>query len=58
MSHDDTLTPDEQAMFAEAAERFEDYDYIGVFDADAPHGPETLVKLPARYMSIICYPQG
>ena len=28
------------------------------FDADAPHGPETLVKLPARYMSIICYPQG
>jgi transcriptional regulator with XRE-family HTH domain len=28
------------------------------FDADAPHGPETLVKLPARYMSIISYPQG
>ena len=28
------------------------------FDADAPHGPETLVSLPARYLSIISYPQG
>jgi len=28
------------------------------FDADAPHGPEVLVKLPARYLSVICYPQG
>ena len=27
------------------------------FDADAPHGPEKLVKLPAKYLSIICYPQ-
>lgn len=27
------------------------------FDADAPHGPEELVKLPARYLSIISYPQ-
>ncbi|MCE7028067.1 helix-turn-helix domain-containing protein [Jiella avicenniae] len=27
------------------------------FDADAPHGPEELVALPARYLSIICYPQ-
>ncbi|UJW77787.1 helix-turn-helix domain-containing protein [Rhizobium sp. SL42] len=27
------------------------------FDADAPHGPEELVKLPARYLSIIAYPQ-
>jgi transcriptional regulator with XRE-family HTH domain len=27
------------------------------FDADAPHGPDGLVKLPARYLSIICYPQ-
>ena len=26
------------------------------FDADAPHGPETLHKLPARYLSIISYP--
>jgi transcriptional regulator with XRE-family HTH domain len=26
------------------------------FDADAPHGPEQLVKLPARYLSIISYP--
>nr|WP_299496994.1 helix-turn-helix domain-containing protein [uncultured Rhizobium sp.] len=26
------------------------------FDADAPHGPEELVKLPARYLSIIAYP--
>lgn len=28
------------------------------FDADAPHGPEVLEKLPARYLSIICYPQA
>lgn len=28
------------------------------FDADAPHGPERLVKLPARYLSIISYPQN
>ena len=27
------------------------------FDADAPHGPEDLVRLPARYLSIISYPQ-
>lgn len=27
------------------------------FDADAPHGPEELARLPARYLSIICYPQ-
>ncbi len=27
------------------------------FDADAPHGPEVLTRLPARYLSIICYPQ-
>ena len=27
------------------------------FDADAPHGPERLVTLPARYLSVICYPQ-
>lgn len=26
------------------------------FDADAPHGPEQLLKLPARYLSIISYP--
>jgi transcriptional regulator with XRE-family HTH domain len=26
------------------------------FDADAPHGPELLVALPARYLSIIAYP--
>lgn len=25
------------------------------FDADAPHGPEVLVSLPARYLSIISY---
>jgi transcriptional regulator with XRE-family HTH domain len=25
------------------------------FDADAPHGPEELVDLPARYLSIISY---
>ena len=27
------------------------------FDADAPHGPEILEKLPARYLSVISYPQ-
>jgi transcriptional regulator with XRE-family HTH domain len=27
------------------------------FDADAPHGPDGLVELPARYLSIISYPQ-
>ncbi|WP_299375551.1 XRE family transcriptional regulator [uncultured Tateyamaria sp.] len=27
------------------------------FDADAPHGPAKLVTLPARYLSIISYPQ-
>ncbi|GAB5439365.1 MAG: XRE family transcriptional regulator [Falsiruegeria mediterranea] len=27
------------------------------FDADAPHGPERLVTLPARYLSVISYPQ-
>ena len=25
------------------------------FDADAPHGPEVYDRLPARYLSIICY---
>lgn len=28
------------------------------FDADAPHGPEVLRSLPARYLSIISYPQS
>ena len=28
------------------------------FDADAPHGPEELKKLPIRYLSIISYPEG
>ncbi len=28
------------------------------FDADSPHGPEQLVTLPARYLSIISYPQN
>jgi transcriptional regulator with XRE-family HTH domain len=28
------------------------------FDADAPHGPKNLVKLPALFLSIISYPQG
>ena len=27
------------------------------FDANAPHGPDGLVALPARYLSIISYPQ-
>ena len=29
-----------------------------LFDADAPHGPEKLNKLPARYLSVISYPQA
>lgn len=28
------------------------------FDADAPHGPDNLVELPARYLSVISYPQS
>ena len=27
------------------------------FDADAPHGPVNLLKLPAKYLSVISYPQ-
>lgn len=29
-----------------------------IFDADAPHGPEDLITLPIRYLSIITYPQS
>lgn len=29
-----------------------------LFDADSPHGPEQLLELPARYLSIISYPQA
>ncbi len=28
------------------------------FDADAPHGPEELRRLPIRFLSIISYPRG
>jgi len=28
------------------------------FDADVPHGPETLDSLPINFLSIIVYPQG
>ena len=28
-----------------------------IFDADSPHGPEVLRELPARYLSVISYPQ-
>ena len=28
------------------------------FDADAPHGPDKLITLPARYISVISYPQN
>ena len=28
------------------------------FDADAPHGPDQLIKLPVRYLSVISYPQS
>lgn len=27
------------------------------FEADAPHGPEVHIKLPARFLSVIAYPQ-
>ena len=27
------------------------------FDADSPHGPEELISLPAKYLSVISYPQ-
>ncbi|MFH5776953.1 helix-turn-helix domain-containing protein [Paracoccus broussonetiae] len=29
-----------------------------LFDADSPHGPVDLIELPARYLSIITYPQS
>ena len=29
-----------------------------LFDSDAQHGPEVLVKLPARFLSVISYPQA
>jgi transcriptional regulator with XRE-family HTH domain len=29
-----------------------------IFDADARHGPEELNQLPARYLSVISYPQS
>lgn len=28
------------------------------FDADAPHGPDRLTELPARYLAVISYPQN
>jgi len=28
------------------------------FDADAPHGPVELIELPARFLSVISYPQS
>ena len=28
------------------------------FDADAPHGPDELIALPVRYISVISYPQS
>jgi transcriptional regulator with XRE-family HTH domain len=29
-----------------------------LFDSDAPHGPEGLIRFPIRYLSIITYPQA
>ncbi|WP_434288729.1 helix-turn-helix domain-containing protein [Celeribacter sp. SCSIO 80788] len=29
-----------------------------LFDSDAPHGPEEIVELPAKYLSVITYPQA
>ena len=28
------------------------------FDADAPHGPEVFTQLPAKFLSVISYPQN
>ena len=28
------------------------------FEADAPHGPDILVELPAKFLSVISYPQS
>jgi len=28
------------------------------FDAEAPHGPETLIELPVRFLSVIVYPRA
>lgn len=41
----------------EQAYRLEPGDTL-LFDADAPHGPVELIELPARYLSIITYPQS
>lgn len=41
----------------EQAYRLEPGDTL-LFDADAPHGPVELNELPARYLSIITYPQS
>lgn len=40
----------------EASYRLEPGDSL-FFDADAPHGPDRLVRLPARYVSVISYRQ-
>ena len=32
--------------------------YVCFLMADAPHGPEELTSLPARYLSVISYPQS
>ncbi|WP_085954154.1 XRE family transcriptional regulator [Salipiger thiooxidans] len=29
-----------------------------LFDSDAPHGPEDILELPLRYLSVITYPQA
>lgn len=29
-----------------------------LFDSDAPHGPEEIITLPLRYLSVITYPQA
>ncbi|CAM3396667.1 transcriptional regulator, XRE family with cupin sensor [Paracoccus aminovorans] len=42
---------------ADQAYRLEPGDTL-LFDADAPHGPVELNELPARYLSIITYPQS
>ncbi|AGT11423.1 helix-turn-helix domain-containing protein [Paracoccus aminophilus] len=42
---------------AEQVYRLEPGDTL-LFDADAPHGPVELVELPAKFLSVITYPQS
>src|SRR6056297_952148 len=55
----------EMLYFLEGSVRYRHGDKIFIlepgdtllFDADAPHGPEVILELPVRFLSIITYPQ-